>query len=429
MQTTLAEKVDAQTPATRNRVVDLLRAAAITVVVLGHWTLMVVTPEGLDPHGILNSAAWSHGLTWAFQVMPIFFVVGGYANGLSWRSARRREQTYAGWLRARLRRLGTPLAPLLLAWVLIALVATALGADGETVRLASGMALIPTWFLAAYLLVILTAPAALVAWERWGWWSVVALVALAAAVDAVSIAAGNPLLAYPNYLLVWAAVHQLGFAWLDVRLAGAVRRLALAGVGAVGLALLVGLGPYPVSMLTVAGDAISNSNPTRVTMAFLGMLQGGLVLLAEPALARWLARPRVWLGVVLVNRRIMTIFLWHLTMFVGVAHLVIALDVEPALPEPLSAAWWATKPLWWLVLAALTAIPVAVLGRIEEPRPDPRPAPPLWRPLAAAIVVIGCLAVVANVGVQAAGGGWAWALGPVLALVVFGIVPVRGDGA
>ena len=31
-----AQKVDAATPETRNRVVDFLRAAAITVVVLGH---------------------------------------------------------------------------------------------------------------------------------------------------------------------------------------------------------------------------------------------------------------------------------------------------------------------------------------------------------------------------------------------------------
>ena len=32
----------AATPATRNRVVDLLRAAAIVVVVLGHWLMAAV---------------------------------------------------------------------------------------------------------------------------------------------------------------------------------------------------------------------------------------------------------------------------------------------------------------------------------------------------------------------------------------------------
>src|SRR5699024_10554843 len=57
---------------------------------------------------------------------------------------------YAEWLRARLRRLGIPLIPLLLAWLVISVVAVAAGAEYTTVQLASQMALIPTWFLAAY---------------------------------------------------------------------------------------------------------------------------------------------------------------------------------------------------------------------------------------------------------------------------------------
>ena len=103
---TRAERVAAATPSTRHRVIDFLRAAAITVVVLGHWTIVAVDPGGIQPHGVLDNAPWSHPLTWVFQVMPVFFLVGGYANGLSWRSARRKGVGYGGWLRARLRRLG-----------------------------------------------------------------------------------------------------------------------------------------------------------------------------------------------------------------------------------------------------------------------------------------------------------------------------------
>ena len=52
-----AEQIDAATPATRNRVVGLLRAAAITVVVLGHWSIMAVDVDGgIMPHGILDDA-------------------------------------------------------------------------------------------------------------------------------------------------------------------------------------------------------------------------------------------------------------------------------------------------------------------------------------------------------------------------------------
>jgi len=419
-----AQRIDAATPESRNRVVDFLRAAAITVVVLGHWTIIAVDADGgILPHGVLDGAAWTHPLTWVFQVMPIFFLVGGYSNALSWRSARRKDVGYAEWLRTRLRRLGIPLIPLLLAWLVIGVVAVAAGAPHATVQLASQMALIPTWFLAAYLMVILVAPPCLRLWERFGWWSILGGIALAGAVDALSIAADQPLLGYPNYLLVWAAFHQVGYAWLDGRLAGSGRRLLLAAIGLVGLLLLVLVGPYPVSMITAGTDEISNSSPTRITMAFLGMLQAGLVLLLEKPLTAMLARPRIWFVTVLVNQRIMTWFLWHLTVMVGAAHLLLALDARALLPEPLSGVWWATRPLWAVVLLGLTGLVVLVMGRFETPRADDRPAPPVWKPEAAAITVIAGLAVMANVGVVGESGvTWWWVLLPVVGMVVFQVI-------
>ncbi|WP_304502069.1 acyltransferase [Brachybacterium sp. FME24] len=428
---TRAQKVDAATPATRNRVVDLLRAAAITVVVLGHWTIVAVDADGgISPHGVLDAARWTHPLTWVFQVMPIFFLVGGYSNALSWRSARRQDIGYAAWLRTRLRRLGIPLLPLLVVWLLVSAIALAAGAPTAALQLATQMALVPTWFLAAYLLVIVIAPPLLVLWERWGWWSVVVGVALAGLVDAVSIAAHRPLLGYPNYVLVWASFHLVGFAWLDGRLAGSGRRLALAGIGAVGLGVLVGIGPYPISMITAGSEEISNSSPTRVTMAFLGMLQAGLVLLAERPLTSWLRRPRVWLVTVLVNQRIMTWFLWHLTALVGLSHLLLALGGIGLGPTPLSGLWWATRPLWALVLLAVTAALVLVFGRFEDPRADDRPAPPLWQPVLAAVLVCAGLAVMADAGMVGPGGlNWIWPLLPLLGMVACGVVRLRGSTA
>lgn len=419
-----AQKVDAATPESRNRVVDFLRAAAITVVVLGHWTIIAVDADGgILPHGVLDGAVWTHPLTWLFQVMPIFFLVGGYSNALSWRSARRKDVGYAEWLRTRLRRLGIPLIPLLLAWLVIGVVAVAAGAPHATVQLASQMALIPTWFLAAYLMVILVAPPCLVLWERFGWWSIIGVLALAGVVDALSIALDQPLLGYPNYLLVWAAFHQFGYAWLDGRLAGSGRRLVLAAIGLGGLLLLVLVGPYPVSMITSAADEISNSSPTRITMAFLGMMQAGLVLLLERPLTAALRKPGLWFVTVLVNQRIMTWFLWHLTVMVGVAHLLLAVDARTLLPEPLSGVWWATRPLWALVLLALTGLVVLVMGRFETPRADDRPAPALWMTIFAAVTVIAGLAVMANVGVVGENGvTWWWPLLPVMGMVGFGVV-------
>jgi hypothetical protein len=83
------------TPDSRNRMVDLLRAVSIVIVVLGHWTMAAVTAgAGIHAGNILSLAGWTHPFTWLFQVMPVFFLVGGYANALSWRSARRRGTTY-----------------------------------------------------------------------------------------------------------------------------------------------------------------------------------------------------------------------------------------------------------------------------------------------------------------------------------------------
>jgi hypothetical protein len=157
-------------------------------------------------------------------------------------------------------------------------------------------------------------------------------------------------------------------------------------------------------------------------MAFLGMLQAGLVLSLEKPLEALLRRPRLWFVTVLVNQRIMTWFLWHLTVMVGLAHLLLALDARTLLPEPLSGLWWATRPLWALVLLALTGLVVLVMGRFETPRPDDRPAPPLWKPLAAAVCVIAGLAVMASVGVAGESGvTWWWPLLPVAGMVVLGV--------
>jgi fucose 4-O-acetylase-like acetyltransferase len=426
--TSQAQRVHDATPASRNRVVDFLRAAAITVVVLGHWTMAAVYVDGdelIDPHGMLNDHTYLHPITWVFQVMPIFFLVGGYSNGLSWRSARRKNQPYAGWLRARLRRLAVPVIPLLVFWVVAASVLLAAGVPAATLRTASQIALVPTWFLAAYVLVVAVAPLCLRLWEKYGWWSIVGGIALASAVDAASILLHNPYVGFPNYLLVWAAFHQVGYAWLDGRLDGTGRRIALACVGFAGLALLVGAGPYPVSMIGIDGAEINNSYPTRITMAFLGFAQSGLVLLAERRLNAWMQRPRAWFATVVINQRIMTWYLWHLTAMVVFVAVLLPVGGPGLHIAPGTGLWWVTRPLWWAVLIVVTFGFVLALGKVENPRPDDRPSPAVWRPVLATAAVCAGLAVMANSGlVSERGVTWIWPLLPVVGLLGLGMVRV-----
>jgi hypothetical protein len=408
------------TPSDRNRVVDVLRALSILVVVFGHWLMAAVTIENgeLAAGHLLILADWTHPLTWLFQVMPVFFLVGGYANGLSWRSARRRDETYGGWLRARLRRLTLPVVPLLLFWTVGGWLGLRLGLDWEVLQLASQVALVPTWFLAAYVVIVTVAPLGLWIWERWGWWSIVAGLALSGLCDWLSISLGVVPVGFLNYIFVWGTVHQIGFAWLDGTLDETWKRALMAAGGLAGTLLLVGLGPYPVAMVGLDTTEITNSYPPRVTLAFLGMFQSGLALVFEKPLGRLTQRRGVWIFVVGVSARIMTLYLWHLTAMVIVIGLSLALGGWGLGIEPLSAEWWMTRPLWFLVVGLVTIGMVALFGRFESPVEDMRPAPASWRPLLAVLGICAGLGLLAAIGIADANG----LNGLVLSLPIIGVI-------
>src|SRR5262245_15871591 len=180
-----AELAD-RTPSSRNRYVDFLRAMSMLVVTVGHWLAAAPYIDATDTFitaHILTVAPWTAWLTWVLQVMPIFFMVGGYANGISWRAARRDGKSYAAWLEGRLRRLLWPLLPLLVAWVMIVAVEYARGVRPELIRYGSQVAFIPIWFLAVYIAIVLLVPALESLWSRFGMRAFWALTAAAAVVD------------------------------------------------------------------------------------------------------------------------------------------------------------------------------------------------------------------------------------------------------
>ena len=408
------------TPDSRNRVVDLVRVASILVVVFGHWLMAAITfDEGeIVPGHLLELADWTHPLTWIFQVMPLFFFVGGYSNALSWRSARRRDESYGSWLRARLRRLALPVVPLLLVWMIGGWIGLRLGLDWEILQLASQVALVPTWFLAAYVVIVTLAPPALWLWERSGWRSIIGGVVLAGLADVLSIGAGMVWVGFLNYVFVWGTVHQLGYAWVDDQLATRARRATLAAVG-LGMTLgLVRFGPYPVAMVGLDTAQITNSYPPRVTLAFLGLFQAGAILLLEPILGRWMSRSGPWTAVVAISSRIMTLFLWHLTAMVIVVGLGLVTDGWGFGVEPLSVGWWLSRPIWFAGLIVPTLLLVVVFGRYERPERDERQAPPWWRPVIAVALVCAGLGLLAAIGIADEDG----LNGLVLSLPIVGVV-------
>lgn len=363
------------TPVTRDRYVDLLRVASLAAVVLGHWLMAAVTPDGVG--NLLAVVPALQPLTWLLQVMPVFFFVGGFAHALSYRSLLRKrpegstDSVYAAFLRARLQRLLRPTMVFVLVWGAAALLIQLLGGGGGLTGVTLRLVTQPLWFIGIYLAMVAFTPPLLRLHERYGWGAFAGLAGAAAAVDVLRFAAGVPYVEFLNFAFVWLAVHQLGFLRADGRLGvgpalSALRRPALlAGGGLVAAVALVAFGPYPLSMVGMPGEKVSNMAPPTLALLCHGLwLVGAVELLRAPA-ARLLARPRAWRTVVAANGVAMTAFLWHLTAMLGVYGAMLALDVP--LPEPATAAWWAQTPLRLAFAAALTAVLVAAFRTFERP--------------------------------------------------------------
>ncbi|MFE2171122.1 acyltransferase [Streptomyces sp. NPDC059447] len=400
--TASARDIAAATPAGRDRYVDLLRVASLGTVIGGHWLMAAVGTGGIG--NLLAVVPGLQVLTWALQVMPVFFFVGGFSHALSYRSLVRRGDggpVYADFLRARLRRLLRPTLVFVLVWAALALGVQLAGAgDGRLSGAALRMVTQPLWFIGIYLAMVAFTPPLLKLHERHGWAAFAGLCGAAAAVDVLRFALGVPYVEFLNFGFVWLAVHQLGFLRAD----GRIRRPALlAAAGLAGATLLVAYGPYPLSMVGMPGEKVSNMAPPTLALLCHGLwLVGAVQLVAKPAAAR-LARPRVWRRVVAANGIAMTAFLWHLTAMLAVYGAQLALGI--ALPEPATAAWWAQVPVRIALATGLTALLVACFRRFEAPpgKAAGAPAGPGSGPRAAAGITL-CLLGVLGLSMTGLGG-------------------------
>ncbi len=371
----------ARTPEDRNRYVDFLRAASILFVITGHWLITTAYSGdgGFTAVMMLDARPWTQWLTWVFQVMPIFFIVGGYSNAVSLESARRQQAGYAQWLAGRLHRLLTPLLLLVIFWAAVSLLLYLAGMAAETVAFASRGALLPTWFLAIYTMIVLLAPATYTLWRRWGFYSLWLYIGLAALVDAAFFLLDWKLLGWSNYFWVWLAAHHLGFAWRDGRLGSPALLLVISAISLLLLTLLITQGPYPIAMAGSPGEAVSNTLPPKITLLALGLFQFGMLLAIEKPMQRWLSRPRVWTGTVLINSMIMTVYLWHMTVLLMVFGLAYFDGGIGFTPVPGSTPWWLWRPAWLLGLGLLL-LPIAlVLSPLERVSPPRNRPPPAWR--------------------------------------------------
>lgn len=385
------EKIEARTPKDRDRVADFLRVVAIGFVVIGHWlaTVVFVRDGELIANRILAIVPWTQWWTWVFQVMPVFFMLGGFANARSWNHALERDEGWAAWIQRRASRLLAPLLPLLGASVGLVFAFLAWGWSGREVQLASQAIFIPIWFLGTYIIVIVCVPLTWRLHRAWGALVVIALVATAAVVDSLA-RLGVPFVQYINSWAVWTGIHQCGYFWYDKRLPdrGALG-IGLFAAGTAALVALVTMGGYPPSMVAVGEGVRSNVSPPTVAIFVLLFAQLGLILATRRRLEQWLRRPPVWAVVTSIGSATLTIFLWHMTAMILVAALLHGTGIWEL--TEIDARWWASRPLWLALCALVLACLIAIFRRFESVgKPCPAISP--------VRVVIGLGAVLAGIG-------------------------------
>jgi len=317
----------------RNRYFDLLRAVAILRVVLYHasgWALLTVV----------------------FPAMGVMFALAGSLMAASldryggWRAVTRRLRRVLPpfWLGAAVLvpamiRTGLPVDWNLLAWV-VPLGDPPVNGWGHTV---SGI----IWYVREYLWFVLLSPLALPFFRRW---PVPAFLLPMAALVVGQL--GVPLPAAVWDFGLYFGAWLIGFAHND----GVFERLSRRVVRQVAAALAVGGAAWILTHPGPRGLDL-NDNPignvlwsTGFVLILIGLAPPDLAWLDRRAFAGWL--------VTLMNRRAMTVYLWHPAAVVGATTVVFMWDI-PLGSGPGLALFWAT-----LAVSVLGA--VAIFGWVED---------------------------------------------------------------
>ncbi|MEJ1115829.1 acyltransferase [Paenarthrobacter sp. CCNWYY172] len=341
--------------------VDVIRSFCLLVVVALHALMVGVSmgPQGPVFENALDGNPWFASLSWAVQVMPLFFIAGGFSSISQWRRIQLRGGTAGDYIRLRVVRLLVP-AVVLVASVGVGLVVLTLaGGPSGIVETAGYRISQPLWFLAVYLGCSALVPLLAFAHGKARLSTLLGLGLAIAAVDAGRLSLELPALGYANLAFVWLFIQQLGFWLADGsvgRLSAAVRKWTS------GLALMLMM--YLFASGWYSGDMFSNLNPPTGALALLAVAQLMLLSLAQRRIRVWAEKSSAMSFVALVGSKAMTIYLWHMPVMVSIAGLLLAIQMH--LPAPGSAEWWLSRPLW-LVAVACALLPVVMwLGRLER---------------------------------------------------------------
>ncbi|MBS9536098.1 acyltransferase [Mycobacterium sp. M1] len=367
-------ELSAQTPAGRDRALDVMRIAALLGVVIGHTVMAtsIIRDGVLIWDNLLTTSTAMQGLTWVFQIMPLFFFAGAAACLSSWRPGA----DWGGWLMKRCTRLFRPVFSYLAFWA-CALIVLHPVLPIHVYEPIAGVSVQLLWFLGAYVLVLAAMPALyrITTTVRLAG-GVVAVYGAIAIVDAVRLHwPAAAALGYVN-LAVWLIPAMFGVAYRR----GLLPRRDALRVAAVLLAVNVALmrfGPYQLSLVGTGDGKLSNTSPPSLLLAGHAIIASVLAIWAAPAIARWAQRPRVWWWTAIGNSGAMTLYLWHIPVLLG-THLVFDLLGAPRYPgQPHFAA---LSIVQLLVVAALVGVLFVALRPLENTPLPGWDAPVVVRP-------------------------------------------------
>jgi hypothetical protein len=305
---------------------------------------------------------WLAPVSWAFQTLAVFFLVGGHGATRGYVAALARGATYGQWLTARMSRLFKPVAAVLILWTVAASLLLLSGTDIATVHTLCKLALSPLWFLLVFAALTAATPLLLRLHPLWP-------LAVVVHVDLLRFGLGAPAwLGWLNVAAAWLVPFTLGAAWtrgeLERRRAGWI---LLTGGAAVTAALVAWAG-CPASMVGVPGAAVSNLNPPTLAAVTFGLAQCGLALLLREPLRRAMRRPVAWASVTLLNLSAMTLFLWHQTALMATTATGLTAGRLPGLhTRPDDLTWVAARLAWLPVFALVLGVCWAAFHAWEQP--------------------------------------------------------------
>ena len=343
-----------------------VRAALLVAVVALHAMMVGVSVGAGGPvlENALEHQPWFAPVSWIVQVMPLFFVVGGFASISQWRGLRAHGVSPASYVRGRIDRLVRPALALVVV-VGGALLALALfGMPADLVATAGFRIGQPLWFLGVYILCSALVPLMVAAHERARVATPLLLLAAVVAVDVARMSSGVDAIGFLNLLFVWLLVQQLGF-WLADGHVDALSPRARVGaiIAAIAALLVLTAGPYPADMFV-------NLNPPTVCLVLLGAAQLMLFSLLRGRISALAERPRARRAIDGLGKRGMTVYIWHMPVLIALAAALLLVNASTgiALPEPLSAEWWSSRALWLLLVGLAVTPVVSLFARFERGR-------------------------------------------------------------